>query len=71
MSTYVLHCFRPSETIEAVLRLKGRHNYTRQDLQTLMRQFDALNGPVIVRPGMTLKIPLLDPPAESEGGETD
>lgn len=70
MTTHVLHCFRPSETIEAVLRLKGRHNYTRQELNLLVEEFNALNGGAMPRPGMTFKIPLLDA-VESEGGEPD
>ena len=84
---YTLHAFRPGETIEAVLRLKGRHNLTKDQMRHLMVAFDVLNGKVIPRPGMTFKIPLpletvddygnvvslSEPivPSESEGGEPD
>lgn len=55
---YVLHVFRPTETIEAVMRLRGRHNLTKQQLCHLMVAFDELNGKVVPKPGMTYKIPL-------------
>jgi len=60
MSTYrhVIHTFRPTETIDAVLRLKGRHNLTHADLAPLRRAFNEMNGLVVPRPGMTYKIPL-------------
>ena len=67
---HLLHCFRPSETIEAVLRLKGRHNYTKEELRYLVKVFNELNGEILPRPGMTLKVPILTG-SESEGGETD
>ena len=67
---HLLHCFRPSETIEAVLRLKGRHNYTKEELSYLVAVFNELNGQTVPRPGMTLKVPILTGP-ESEGGEID
>lgn len=70
-ANYVLHCFRPSETIEAVLRLKGRHDLTKEELKLLMVRFKALNGNIIPRPGMTFKIPLPPSLPESEGGELD
>lgn len=55
---YVLHTFRPGETIDAVFRLLGRHNLTRPELDVLARDFNELNGAVLARPGMTFKIPL-------------
>lgn len=55
---YVLHTFRPSETIDAVIRLRGRHNLTLLELRPLRHQFDLLNGYEIPRAGMTYKIPL-------------
>lgn len=67
---YVSHCFRPSETIEAVLRLRGRHSYTKAELDLLMREFNRVNGEVIPRPGQTFQVPVL-PETESEGGEID
>lgn len=58
MSRYVLHTFRPSETIDAVMRLLGRHNLTHAELAPLRRAFDELNGKIVPKPGMTYKIPL-------------
>jgi len=58
MYRYVIHTFRPTETIEAVMRLKGRHNLTKEQLRHLMVAFDELNGKVVPRVGMTFKIPL-------------
>lgn len=55
---YVLHTFRPSETIAGVIRLLGRHNLSRPQLNTLLREFDEMNGRVVPKPGMTYKIPL-------------
>jgi hypothetical protein len=55
---YTLHTFRPTETIDAVIRLKGRHNLTHSDLIPLRKAFDDLNGLIVPRPGMTYKIPL-------------
>jgi hypothetical protein len=58
---YTLHKFRPSETIDAIIRLKGRHDYTRAELEPLRKMFNELNGNVVPRAGQTFKIPLLDP----------
>lgn len=57
---YVLHKFRPTETIDAVLRLKGRHNYTRVEILELRKRFNELNGQVVPYPGDVFKIPLED-----------
>lgn len=54
---FTLHTFRPSETIEAVIRLNGRHDLTKKQLRHLMVAFDELNGKIVPRPGMTYKIP--------------
>ena len=56
---YIEHKFRPTETIDAVLRLKGRHDYTQDDLIVLRRMFNSLNGTQVPHPGETFKIPLL------------
>lgn len=56
---YVLHCFVPGQTIDAIIRLKGRHNHTPEEMQVLRQAFNELNGPVVVRAGMTMKIPVL------------
>jgi hypothetical protein len=55
---FVLHTFRATETIDAVIRLKGRHAYTKSEILQLRKEFDRLNGLVVPRPGMTYKIPL-------------
>ncbi len=59
MYRYVLHTFRPSETIHSVIRLKGRHSLTQKQLRHLMVAFNELNGrDVVPKPGVTYKIPL-------------
>jgi len=55
---YILHTFRPSETIDAVIRLKGRHNYTREEIIVLRQRFNEMNGLIVPRPGQVFKIPL-------------
>lgn len=55
---YTLHTFRPTETIDAVIRLKGRHNLTKEQLIPLRQEFNRLNGFVVPRQGTTYKIPL-------------
>jgi hypothetical protein len=55
---YVLHTFRPTETIDAVIRLRGRHNLTKKELIPLRRAFDELNGKVVPKAWTTYKIPL-------------
>jgi hypothetical protein len=60
MSKYILHKFRPSETIDAVLRLKGRHNYSKEELVVLRQRFNELNGARVPKPGETFKLPLED-----------
>lgn len=56
--SYVLHCFIPGQTIDAVIKLKGRHNYTQDEMKVLRLAFKALNGDVNPRAGSTMKIPL-------------
>ena len=29
---YVLHCFVPGQTIDAIIKLKGRHNLTPEEM---------------------------------------
>lgn len=55
---FTLHKFRPGETIDAVIRLKGRHSYTHEELKALRVCFNELNGLAVPRPGQTFKIPL-------------
>ena len=55
---FVLHTFRASETIDAVIRLKGRHRYTKAQMVALRRAFDEMNGKIVPRPGMQYKIPM-------------
>lgn len=54
----VLHTFRPTETIDGVIKLLGRHSYTKEEMRHLRRAFDELNGFVVPKPGMQYKIPL-------------
>lgn len=58
--TFTIHKFRPGETIDAVIRLRGRHNYTHEELLILRAQFNELNGLAVPRPGQEFKIPLLE-----------
>lgn len=58
MSRYTIHTFRPTETIDAVIRLKGRHDLTHEELSHLREAFDELNGKIVPRAGQTFKIPL-------------
>lgn len=55
---FVLHTFRPTETIDGVIRLLGRHAYTKDEMRHLRRAFDKLNGLIVPKPGMVYKIPL-------------
>jgi hypothetical protein len=55
---FVLHTFRPTETIDAVIRLVGRHSLSKVELLQLRNAFNELNGEIVPRPGMTYKIPL-------------
>lgn len=58
MNYYILHTFRPGETIDAVIRLLGRHNYTPEEILALRVRFNELNGLIVPRPGDVFKIPL-------------
>lgn len=69
---YVSHTFRPGDTIDAVIRLKGRHNLTQAEMIPLRESFNEMNVAEVIRPGMTCKIPLCSNSfCESEGGEID
>jgi len=67
MTDFVLHRFRPTETIDAVMRLKGRHNYTLEELIILRERFNRLNGLHVPKVGDVYKIPIL----EENGVSTD
>lgn len=58
----------PGQTIDAVIKLKGRHDLSQQELLFLRDKFDELNGLQVIRPGMTCKIPLPYFGVEDEGG---
>jgi len=62
---YKLHCFRPGETIDAVIRLLGRHNLTHEELLPLRQAFNELNGFAAPRVGETFKIPLPTEPSST------
>lgn len=55
MDDFILHTFRPSETIDAVLRLKGRHSYTHEEILVLRARFNELNGLNVPRPGQVFR----------------
>ena len=59
MINTVLHTFRPTETIDAVIKLLGRHNYSAQEMIVLREAFNELNGPIVPRPGVQFRIPVL------------
>lgn len=59
MSRYTYHTFRPFETIDAIIKLKGRHNLTSEEMIPLRLAFDELNGFKVPKSGMTYKIPTL------------
>lgn len=65
---YTLHTFRPTETIDAVVRLLGRHNYTREELIILRGYFNVLNENRSPRVGETFKIPILELPDADDDG---
>lgn len=58
----------PGQTIDAVIKLKGRHNLSLLEMNFLRQKFNELNGEQVIRPGMTCKIPLPDDEVENEGG---
>ena len=57
---YAFHTFRPGDTIDAVIRLKGRHNLTVAEMIPLREAFNQLNPPEVIRPGMTCRIAFLN-----------
>lgn len=58
---FVLHQFRPGETIDAILRLLGRHNYTRDEMIEVREEFERINITEVPRVGTVFKIPIKDP----------
>jgi hypothetical protein len=65
---YTIHCFMPGQTIDAVIKLKGRHDLSPAEMIFLRERFNELNGEQVIRPGMTCKIPLPTDGVEDEGG---
>ena len=55
---YKLHKFRPGETIDAVIKLLGRHDFTPDEVLIMRYRFNALNGIIVPRAGWIFKIPL-------------
>lgn len=56
---YIQHTFRASETIDAVLKLRGRHDYTQEELVILRAKFNEVNGLRVPRAGDTFLLPVL------------
>ncbi len=57
MDAFKLHTFRPGETIDAVIKLLGRHNLTKAEMAPLRQRFNEMNEGRLPRPGQTFKIP--------------
>ena len=57
---YISHQFRPTETVTSVIRYLGRHNYTREELDLLLTEFDRINDKKVPRVGDLFEIPILD-----------
>jgi hypothetical protein len=55
---FILHTFRPTETVDAVLKLMNRHDMPRDILLVLRQSFNQLNGMAVPRVGQTFKIPV-------------
>lgn len=55
--SYTTHCFMPGHTLEAVIRLKNRHDMPKDEVLQLVEVFNRLNGYPTIRPGSVLKIP--------------
>lgn len=55
-----LHLFMPGQTIDAAIKFHAHRNLTPAEIGTLRVAFNEVNGTPIVRPGMSLKIPVLD-----------
>lgn len=55
---YIHYKFRPSETIDAVLRLIGRHDYSEDELKVLRQIFNEMNGTRVPKVGEVFKLPL-------------
>lgn len=60
----------PGHTLEAVIRLKNRHDMPKDEVLALVRQFNLLNGDPVIRPGSVLKIPT-SLPSDGEGSDPD
>lgn len=72
MAQYKLHTFRPGETIDAVIKLLGRHNLTKNEMVPLRQAFNELNENVVPRPGTTCKIPTPSmPEVINDGGDVE
>jgi len=55
---YTLHKFRPGDTIDAVIRLKGRHDFTPTQIVEARVRFNEMNGSIVPRAGEVFKIPI-------------
>ena len=50
----------PGQTIDGAIKLHARRSLTPAEMGALRVAFNEVNGTPIVRPGMSLKIPVLD-----------
>lgn len=57
---YIMHQFRPTETINSVIKLLGRHDYSFEEMQVLLCEFNLINEKRVPHPGDPFKIPILD-----------
>ncbi len=71
MDSFKLHTFRPGETIDAVIKLLGRHNLTKAEMAPLRQRFNELNDGRVPRPGESFRIPSVTEVAEDSGHVED
>lgn len=53
------HMFKPSETVEAILKKLNRHDVIGDELTELLREYKRINGDEVPRAGQTSLIPIL------------
>lgn len=50
----------PGMTIEAVIKREQRRALTKEELEQLKQEFYRINGDIVYRPGMNVKVPTLE-----------